>query len=135
MKKTGTVSLLLLAIAFAGPSLAHHSAAQYDRTAMKIVSGEVTEYAWVNPHTWVYLRVTGEDGNPQEWAMEGESVGQYVRIGWTAESVKVGDVVEAHVWPLKDGSYGGQLGFLILEDGTVLGEVPEGFEPPGYVHP
>ena len=109
----------------AHPVLAHHSAAAYDRTNLITISGEVTEYIWVNPHTWVYLRVMGEDGRPQEWALEGESVGQYVRMGWTQDQLAVGDNVEAHVWQLKDGSYGAQLGYLVREDGTILGEVPE----------
>ncbi len=124
--KTGILTLsLLAAVALGAPAFAHHSAAQYDRTEMIVVTGEVTEYQWTNPHTWIYMRVTAADGQAQEWALEGESVGQYVRIGWTAESVKLGDVVEAHVWPLKDGSSGGQLGYLVMQDGTILGEVPE----------
>lgn len=110
---------------FSLPVLAHHSAAAYDRTNFITISGEVTEYIWVNPHTWVYLRVMGEDGEVQEWALEGESVGQYVRMGWTQDQLEVGDKVEAHVWQLKDGSYGAQLGYLVREDGMILGEVPE----------
>ena len=122
----------LIGLIFAGASLlalpaaAHHSAAAYDRTNFITITGEVTEYHWVNPHTWVYLRVTAEDGSTQEWALEGESVGQYVRMGWTEDQLAVGDMVEAHVWQLKDGSYGGQLGYLVREDGMILGEVPEG---------
>jgi hypothetical protein len=107
------------------PVLAHHSAAAYDRTDLIRISGEVTEYIWVNPHTWVYLRVMGPDGEPQEWALEGESVGQYVRMGWTQDQLAVGDTVDAHVWQLKDGSYGAQLGYLIRDDGMTLGEIPE----------
>ena len=107
------------------PATAHHSAAAYDRTNFITIRGEVTEYIWVNPHTWVYLRVMGEDGQLQEWALEGESVGQYVRMGWTQDQLEVGDHVEAHVWQLKDGSYGAQLGYLVREDGVILGEVPE----------
>lgn len=123
-------ALIAAAAAIAGsllsnPVMAHHSAAAYDRTNLITISGEVTEYIWVNPHTWVYLRVMGENGRPQEWALEGESVGQYVRMGWTQDQLEVGDNVEAHVWQLKDGSYGAQLGYLVREDGMILGEVPE----------
>jgi hypothetical protein len=119
----GTALLTLCLSSF--PVSAHHSAAAYDRTNFITISGEVTEYIWVNPHTWVYLRVMGEDGQPQEWALEGESVGQYVRMGWTQDQLEVGDKVEAHVWQLKDGSFGAQLGYLVREDGSILGEVPE----------
>jgi hypothetical protein len=119
-----TASIIAASI-FSGPVMAHHSAAAYDRTNFITISGEVTEYIWVNPHTWVYLRVTGPNGEPQEWALEGESVGQYVRMGWSQDQLEVGDKVEAHVWQLKDGSYGAQLGYLVREDGTTLGEIPE----------
>lgn len=118
-------AMILAGCLLSHPALAHHSAAAYDRTNFITISGEVTEYIWVNPHTWVYLRVMGQDGQLQEWALEGESVGQYVRMGWTQDQLEVGDKVEAHVWQLKDGSYGAQLGYLVREDGTVLGEVPE----------
>jgi hypothetical protein len=119
-----TIAASLIAL-IASQAMAHHSAAAYDRANFIAVRGEVTEIHWVNPHTWVYINVTGADGQPQAWSLEGESVGQYVRMGWTPESLQIGDIVEAHVWQLKDGSYGAQLGYLVLEDGTILGEVPE----------
>ena len=67
----------------------------------------------------------GEDGEIQEWALEGESVGQYTRRGWAQDLLSVGDTVTAHVWPLRDGSNGGQLGYLEKDDGTILPEVPD----------
>jgi hypothetical protein len=124
MKTKFMLSALIGASFFAAPVAAHHSAAAYDRTNFITITGEVTEYHWLNPHTWVYLSVTAEDGTTQQWALEGESVGQYVNMGWTQDQLAVGDVVEAHVWRLKDGSFGGQLGYLVREDGMILGEVP-----------
>ena len=116
---------MLGAVALAAPAIAHHSPAAYNRSELVTISGEVTQYHWINPHTWVYLRVMGEDGEIQEWALEGESVGQYTRRGWAQDRLSVGDTVTAHVWPLRDGANGGQLGYLEKEDGTILGEVPE----------
>ncbi len=116
---------MLGAAALAAPAIAHHSAAAYNRTELVTISGEVTQYHWINPHTWVYLGVMGEDGEIQEWALEGESVGQYTRRGWAQDLLSVGDTVTAHVWPLRDGSNGGQLGYLEKDDGTILPEVPE----------
>lgn len=124
MKTKLMLSALIGVSFFAVPVAAHHSAAAYDRTNFITITGEVTEYHWLNPHTWVYLSVTAEDGTTQQWALEGESVGQYVNMGWTQEELAVGDTVEAHVWQLKDGSFGGQLGYLVRQDGKILGEVP-----------
>ena len=116
---------ILGAIVLAAPAIGHHSPAAYNRTELVTISGEVTQYHWINPHTWVYLGVMGEDGEVQEWALEGESVGLYTRIGWEQDSLSVGDAVTAHVWPLRDGANGGQLAYLEKEDGTILGEQPE----------
>jgi hypothetical protein len=112
------------AVALAAPAIAHHSPAAYARDGLMAITGEVTQTHWINPHTWVYLRVTGENGEVQEWALEGESVGAYTRMGWTQQSLSVGDMVTAHVWPLRDGANGGQLGYLEKADGTILGEIP-----------
>jgi hypothetical protein len=111
------VSALLVC---AAPAVAHHSAAAYDRTKTVTITGEVSEYHWVNPHVWVYMRVTMPDGKVQNWALESESVGQLVRNGWSKESFKPGDKISATVWPLKDGSFGGQLGTIKYADGREL---------------
>ncbi len=71
MKRNLICLTLLGAALLAVPASAHHSAAAYDRTNLITLTGEITEYHWVNPHTWVYLRVTTEDGATQEWALEG----------------------------------------------------------------
>jgi hypothetical protein len=80
----------------------------------------VTQYEFVNPHTWVYLTVTAPDGEVQEWTLESGSTGQLMRRGWRKESMKPGDRITAHIKPLKDGSYGGLLGVIVLADGTNL---------------
>jgi hypothetical protein len=108
------------ALVCAAPAAAHHSAAAYDRTKTVTITGEVSEYHWVNPHVWVYMRVTLPDGKVQNWALESESVGQLVRNGWSKESFKPGDKISATVWPLKDGSFGGQLGTIKYADGREL---------------
>jgi hypothetical protein len=95
------------------------------------VTGTVTDYQWINPHTWIYLTVMGEDGLPQEWALESGSTGQLTRRGWAPDSMKPGDTITALVKPLKDGSYGGVLGMITLSDGTELCDPFGGINPPG----
>ena len=43
-----------------------------------------------------------------------------IRRGWAADSMEPGDTITAILRPLKDGSYGGVLGTIILADGTAL---------------
>ena len=108
------------ALTLAIPAWAHHSHANYESSDAIEITGTVVDYQWINPHTWIYITVMGEDGEPQEWALESGSTGQLTRRGWAAESMKPGDTITAIVKPLKDGSYGGVLGTIILADGSAL---------------
>ncbi len=72
-----------LAIA-AVPALAHHSNSAYQVDQIVTITGTVKEWRWMNPHTWLYLTVKGEDGKAQEWAVEGRPPGILGRAGWNS---------------------------------------------------
>jgi len=108
------------ALCLAVPAVAHHSHANYEPSKIIEITGTVVDFQWINPHTWIYLTVMGEDGEPQEWALESGSTGQLTRRGWSADSMKVGDTITATIKPLKDGSYGGVLGIITLADGSAV---------------
>ena len=113
---------------FAGPALAHHSHAHYEPLTEVTISGTVTEFHWINPHSWVNISVMGEDGQAQEWALETDGgIGRLVRQRWTIDSMVPGDLIEATVKPLRDGSYGGLIQYIELSDGTILGQVERTF--------
>ena len=113
---------------FAGPALAHHSHAHYEPLTEVTISGTVTEFHWINPHSWVNISVVGEDGQAQEWALETDGgIGRLVRQRWTVDSMAPGDIIEATVKPLRDGSYGGLIQYIELSDGTILGQVERTF--------
>ena len=110
----------VVALCLALPAVAHHSHANYEPSDTLEITGTVVDFQWINPHTWIYITVMGEDGEPQEWALESGSTGQLTRRGWGADSMKPGDTITALVKPLKDGSYGGVLGIITLADGTAI---------------
>ena len=114
------VRLLLAAVcavAFSLPAGAHHSHGNYMDTFTDI-EGVVTEVHFVVPHSWVYIEVMDENGEPQLWALEATGRGGLERIGVTNEYIKPGDKVKARCHQLRDGSNGCLLGFLKAADGT-----------------
>jgi len=119
MRSTLILSFVVIAMfAFALSSAAHHSHGAYNDTFMDI-AGVVKEVHLVVPHSWVYLEVKDEKGEPQVWALEATGRTGLQRVGITADSVKPGDNVKARCHRLRDGSNGCLLGFLKAQDGTV----------------
>ena len=84
--------LVLAALSFTGPALAHHGApgnAQYDMDNIVELEGPVTEVFWRNPHVRIRLR----DTSGEIWEVESGPVSWLARLGWTADIVNVGDRV------------------------------------------
>jgi len=114
-----TLSVAVVSVLWlAWPAGAHHSHGNYDMTEYTVLKGTVKEVHWVNPHSWVYLEVADGPGEPVIWALEGASVVQLQRKGWTKEKIKPGDTVSVRCHQLKDGSNGCLLGFVTTADGV-----------------
>ena len=104
MKRTVCVASLFLLLASA-PALAHHSfAAEFDANKPVTLTGTVTKVEWMNPHTWFYIDVKGEDGKVTNWGLEMGSPNGLMRNGWNRNSMKIGDVVTVDASRAKDGS-------------------------------
>ena len=110
-----------LALCVAGPALAHHSFAMFDRDKNVTMNGTVTEFEWTNPHVWIHMSVPDAGGKPVVWSFEMQAIQADMAGGWRADSVKPGDKVAIEFHPLKDGSRGGQLVSAVLANGTKLG--------------
>ncbi len=116
--KVGLSLAAMCAAAFALPAWAHHSHGNYVDTFMD-VEGVVKEVHLVVPHSWIYLEVKDDKGEPQMWALEATGRAGLQRIGVTPDFLKPGDTVKARCHRLRDGSNGCLLGFLKAKDGTV----------------
>jgi hypothetical protein len=94
-RSTYIVSLALAAIAaLAPPVFAHHSfAAEYDANAAVAVKGVVTKIEWTNPHAYVYIDVTDENGKIANWAFEGYPPNTLKRTGFPRNLLKSGDKI------------------------------------------
>lgn len=129
-KKLGFAGLALSLFAF--PALGHHSYAMFDQTQLLSMSGTVTDFEWVNPHSWLHVSITNESGASQTWSFESSSPNGLTSIGWRPDSVATGDEIEVEFHPLRDGSRGGQLmvvnhsnGTTLCADGDYCGDEPE----------
>jgi hypothetical protein len=109
-----------LGLVLAGPAAAHHAFAMFDTNREVTLDGTVKQFQWTNPHTWVQLMVKAPSGREVEWGIEGASPNNLARFGWTRNSLRAGDHVQAVVHPLKDGSIGGSL-VKITVNGQVVG--------------
>ncbi len=120
-----TLSLLLgFALICATPAYSHHSNVAFETQKISEVKGTVTEWKWINPHTWLYLSVDDGKGNKTDWAFEGRSPGLLSRTGWSAKMFKKGDVLTIHYSPAKDGTKTGLIARVTLADGTILPYTP-----------
>ena len=81
------------AAAMAAPALAHHSAAAFDTRQQVTVSGTVTQYRFANPHVYLTLQVRRDDGSTASMEVEAGAASVLNALGFTKDSVKVGEVV------------------------------------------
>ena len=120
--KTKFLALLGAAL-FASVSTvdAHHSfAAVFDANSPVDKTGIVTEVEWMNPHAWIYIDVTDDDGSVINWAFELGSPNGLMRRGWTRNSVQVGDEISISGYLARDGSNRGNVKSIVLADGREL---------------
>ncbi|MCZ6750362.1 MAG: DUF6152 family protein [Acidobacteria bacterium] len=82
---------------------AHHSDAVYDQTTLKIIKGTVRQHMLVNPHQVIKLRVQGADGRYTAWTLIGANVSSNRAVGWTKETLQVGDPITAWGFAYRDG--------------------------------
>ena len=103
------------------PAYSHHSPASlFVLSEHASIEGIVTEYRLGNPHARVYLTVTNEAGEEEQWMAEGGSRTVLIRKGWTGDEVKVGEFVRIVGNPSRDGSQILHWETIFLPDGTEL---------------
>jgi hypothetical protein len=118
LAKAGVV--LIAAAALAAPALAHHSIAMFDFTKEVTLTGVVKEFQYTNPHSWLIVTVTNEDGTTTDWGFEAEGPSTLIRRGIGRNTLPVGMEVTVRGRPMKDGRPAAAWVDVTLPDGTVL---------------
>ena len=102
-----------LAVFLAMPAWAHHSHGAYVAGANDThLEGVVQEVRLINPHSWIYVEVKNEKGEPEVWALEATGPAGIERSGVKKGDVRAGDTIKVRCNRLKDGSNGCLLGFV-----------------------
>lgn len=121
-----------LALAIAGgaalvPAQAHHSFSMFDRreASKKKLVGTVKQFAMINPHASLKINVADGKGKVAVWAFEMTGVNGLKKLGWEPASLKPGDKITVTFFPLRFGSFGGQLLDVHLPNGRVLSALAE----------
>ena len=82
------------ALAAGGRMSAHHSfAATYFEDKTQTIEGELVQFLFRNPHSFVHVTAPDEKGIMQRWAVEWGAGGQLNRSGVTKDSLRTGDHV------------------------------------------
>ncbi|HTA41835.1 MAG TPA: DUF6152 family protein [Bryobacteraceae bacterium] len=121
MKLRVLISVMAVGL-FAGvtPSFAHHSTAMYNMASPTTVTGVVKRFEWTNPHAFIYLEVTDEQGKKAEWAIEMMSLNHLKSYGWLHDTVKPGDVISCTGGAAKSGDPAMLSSLIKLPDGRMI---------------
>ncbi len=107
----------------ASPAWAHHSWAPYDLESEVTLEGQIIEYKWANPHTYIQLQTTSADGASQVWQIEASSAVVMRNRGWASDTVAVGDRVTIFANPSSNPNQTMGLGARLITPDNMLLEM------------
>ena len=108
-RQLGCVALLwcglfvVAAVLMSAPLAAHHSFGAYYLESDTIeIEGELIEFQYRNPHSWVQVQAQDPFGQPKIYAAEWASTSRLESEGITKNTLRPGDVVRIWASPNKN---------------------------------
>ena len=93
----------------------------------------VTRYEWKNPHVYLWLAAPGADGETVEWEVEGQPPAVLRRVGWSQDTFKVGDRIQATGNPARNAQRKSLLFVSLKRADTTLYDGPSMIERAHHV--
>jgi hypothetical protein len=128
MKRTLLVLLVAGVALVAGSRVqAHHSfAATYFEDQTVSIEGNLVQFLFRNPHSFVHIEAPGDDGQMHRWAVEWGGAGALAGQGVTNQTLRAGDVVKITGNPGREaGDYRLRMQYLRRDsDGFEWGKKP-----------
>ena len=118
---------IVMSVAVAMPTWAHHSFAMYDQTVTRTLSGKLTRYVPGANHAQILFIVVDNDGNvvmkdgkPMQFGVETGSAIAMARNNVTVKTMAEGTFVTVRYYPLRDGRDFGALAGMLVTCGNAL---------------
>lgn len=105
MRRAAATIVLAIVMVFGIQAAAHHSNGLYfDMSKAITLEGEVVRVAWVNPHVLLYLQSKNQQGESEQWIIQGSSNVRQVREVMR-ERLKPGTHIAARVFPPRNSMF------------------------------
>ena len=131
MRVSSAIAGALFAAAAVALAVAQHTfAAEFDINRPITLEGVVTRMEFSNPHSWLHIEVTLENGEKEQWAVEGGAPNALVRRGWNRNSIPAGTPVRVEGYQARDRSFRASGREIYLPDGSSLFMGSEGAGAP-----
>lgn len=104
------------------PLAGHHSiSAEFDMGKQVTLSGIVTHVDWMNPHSYFFLDVVQPKRSKTEnWAFQLGSMNSIRALGWTRDTLKIGDQLTVSGSPAWSGARSVYTREIVFADGRRL---------------
>src|SRR5688500_13725249 len=110
---------------------AHHGFGSFDMTKEIEITGTVTDLAFVNPHSWLYLDVTDADGKRVPMRCEMRSATTLRRSGWTPQMFPVGGHITIKGSPDRNETTACYVSTVVFADGSAIDRYGQRTPPVG----
>ena len=92
----------------------------FEEEAEITLEGVVKEFQYTNPHSWLLVDVTDEDGRITTWGFEAEGPSTLMRRGIRVGDLMPGTRVTISGHPMRDGRPAAAWTRAVREDGVVF---------------